>query len=94
MDLSNFPIESLLTELKPVAVFLVTYCFLFTALGLVFRNERKARLLVAVILSVYATNSILVNGWDRLVTVAISSTVGAIVKFVLGSLSKFHKTPD
>ena len=93
MDLASIPYEQLLTTFKPVAMFLVLYCFLFVTIGRIFGNERRARMLVSVIIAIYATNSILANGWDTLIATSVSGAVGAIVKLLLGNLSKFHKNP-
>ncbi len=73
--------ELLLSEFRPLAVSLVVFAFIYASLGrnALFHFQWRPRLVLSVVLSMYASSLIMAENWDRIILVtAISVSIGLI----------------
>ncbi len=77
--------QELLSYVTPFAVFLLSFSFMYAALGRskIFHFERIPRLILSFVLSLYSAHLVQVNAWENIVMIGATAIASGIVAVLI-----------
>ena len=80
--------DAILEEATPIAILLLVGAFMYAALGRskILHSEKKPRLIISAVLSLYSYHLVEVNAWNHIITIAAVGAAAGISSVLIYNL--------